>query len=102
MFCPLAFIIRGLHIIHSITFWAIPLLFVEIGFVTIALLGLMMGMLRTMQEIDRESPIMIFPFCYFSKNLKKMNDFDSLKENQFQILLNQLMDLVLKGYMEFI
>ena len=28
----------------------------------------------TMQEIDKEHPIMIFPFCLFSKNQKKMND----------------------------
>jgi hypothetical protein len=34
----------------------------------------MAGNFMTMQEIDKEHPIMIFPFCLFSKNQKKMND----------------------------
>jgi hypothetical protein len=36
LLCPIAMIVRGLHIAHSTSIWAIPLLFVEIGFTTVA------------------------------------------------------------------
>merc|ERR1712070_735218 len=64
-FLPLAFFVRVFHITHSVTFWAYPLLFVELFFVQITMTGLLLGNYNTMKEIDLEKPIEVFPLNYF-------------------------------------
>ncbi len=66
--CPTAITIRGFHIVHSNYIWAVPLLFVEIGFCTVACMAVLCGNFLTMREIDATNPIAIFPFNLLSNS----------------------------------